>query len=198
MNAKQIWQTTIERLQTRVQPAVFRTWFQGTAAISFQDNIFIVRVPSTFAKAHLEGRFLEIIQSILAEVTGSQVEIRFVVSKELLAGNEAADGAAELPPGTHKRSYRIPRSRLTPLEQEKSRLDATFLVNNSSPAPARPVARLHPRQGSAEEAQAGHGQATPGDTTPVPYTIRHGRRRWAEPVERHAAGLITLQFGRHA
>ncbi len=192
MNAKQIWQTTIERLQTRVQPAVFRTWFQGTSAISFQDNVFIVRVPSTFAKAHLEGRFLEIIHSILAEVTGSQVEIRFVVSKELLAGNEAADESVELPPVTHKRSYRIPRSRLTPLEQEKSRLDAAFLANNSSPAPARPMARLHPRQGSAEEAQAASGHVTPGDTTPVPYTIRHGRRDGQSQLKGTQPGLLPL------
>ncbi|HEX3384783.1 MAG TPA: DnaA N-terminal domain-containing protein, partial [Mucilaginibacter sp.] len=65
MNAKQIWQTTIERLQTKVQPAVFTTWFQGTAALSFQDGIFIVGVPTTFAKAHLEGRFIDLIRSIL-------------------------------------------------------------------------------------------------------------------------------------
>ena len=82
MNAKQIWQTTIDRLQTKVQPAVFRTWFQGTAAISFQDNVLVVRVPTTFAKAHLEGRFLELIRSILVEVAGRQVDVRFVVSKE--------------------------------------------------------------------------------------------------------------------
>ena len=66
MNAKQIWQTTIERLQTKVQPAVFTTWFQGTSAYSFQDGIFVVRVPTTFAKAHLEGRFVDFVQQELA------------------------------------------------------------------------------------------------------------------------------------
>src|ERR1700738_2691635 len=81
VNAKQIWQTTIERLQSKVQPAVFTTWFQGTAAISFQDGVFIVRVPTTFAKAHLEGRFIDLIRSILSEVAGGPVEVRFVVSK---------------------------------------------------------------------------------------------------------------------
>jgi chromosomal replication initiator protein len=83
VNAKQIWQTTIERLQTKVHPTVFTTWFQGTSAHSFQDGIFIVRVPTTFAKAHLEGRFLESIRSILAEITGNkEIEVQFVVAKQ--------------------------------------------------------------------------------------------------------------------
>ena len=71
MNAKQIWQTALERLQAKVPPAVFTTWFQGTSAISFQDGIFVVRVATTFAKAHLEGRFIDWIRTILVDITGS-------------------------------------------------------------------------------------------------------------------------------
>ena len=69
-------------MQSRVSPAVFTTWFQGTAAISFQDGVFVVRVPTTFAKAHLEGRFLDLIRSMLSEVIGRPVEVRFVVARE--------------------------------------------------------------------------------------------------------------------
>ena len=82
MNAKQIWQTTIERLQTKVQPAVFTTWFQGTSAHSFQNGIFVVRVPTTFAKAHLEGRFSDLIRTLLSEITGGPLEVQFVVAKD--------------------------------------------------------------------------------------------------------------------
>jgi chromosomal replication initiator protein len=197
VNAKQIWQTTIERLQTRVQPAVFRTWFQGTAALSFQDNIFIVRVPTTFAKAHLEGRFVELIRSILVEVTGSQVEIRFVVAKETWTGSESA---VETPPPVtgHKRSYRIPRSRLEPLQEEKSRLDAAFVANSASPAPARPIAH---RRGSADEAPTSQdGQmtqtttpSTASDSAPVSYTIRTGRRDAQGQVRNTQPGMFPLQ-----
>lgn len=154
MNAKQIWQTTIERLQTKVQPAAFTTWFQGTDAISFQDGIFIVRVPTTFAKAHLEGRFLDLIRSILAEVAGGQVEIRFLVSKEVPEAR--GDGTGEAAQTPHKRAYRIPKSRLTSLEQEKSKLDASFVANNSAAAtPTRPVAhRRSEREPAADEFEA--------------------------------------------
>src|SRR5437660_3622786 len=96
VNAKQIWQTAIERLQTKVHPTVFTTWFQGTAAHSFQDGVFTVRVPTTFAKAHLEGRFLESIRSILSEVTDNkEVEVQFVVAKQ------TADQSGSAPEMTH-------------------------------------------------------------------------------------------------
>lgn len=162
MNAKQIWQTTIERLQTKVQPAAFTTWFQGTDAISFQDGIFIVRVPTTFAKAHLEGRFLDLIRSILAEVAGRQVEIRFMVSKEVPEAR--ADGTGEAAQTSQKRAYRIPKSRLTSLEQEKSKLDAAFVANNSAPATStRPPAHRRSERDAADEYEAENEVPAPRD-----------------------------------
>jgi len=130
LNAKQIWQTTIEKVQSRVSPAVFTTWFQGTAAISFQDGVFVVRVPTTFAKAHLEGRFIDLICSILSEVTARPVEVRFVVARE--NPDQESDPSGEAPLASPKRGYRLPKSRLTPLQREKSRLDATLASTNSS------------------------------------------------------------------
>ena len=96
MNAKQIWQTTLERLHTKTQVAIFTTWFQGTNALSFQDGVLVVGVATTFAKAHLENRYTDLIRSILAEITGSAVDVRFVVSHELPEGDE--DVADLLPP----------------------------------------------------------------------------------------------------
>lgn len=143
MNAKQIWQTTIEKVQTRVSPAVFTTWFQGTAALSFQDGVFVVRVPTTFAKAHLEGRFIDLIRSILSEVTASPVDVRFVVARE--NPDQVGDPVGEIPSPSHKRSYRLPKNRLTSLQQEKSRLDGAAQVSTSSIAPVTSRSVAHRR-----------------------------------------------------
>src|SRR5205814_3920894 len=113
VNAKQIWQTTIERLQTKVQPAVFTTWFQGTSAYSFQDGIFVVRVPTTFAKAHLEGRFVDLIRLILSEITGGPVEVQFVLAKEV-DPNPGGNLAGDHLPSTNKRPYHLPKNRPAP------------------------------------------------------------------------------------
>ncbi len=139
MNAKQIWQTTIERLQAKVKPEVFTTWFQGTSALSFQDGIFIVRVPTTFAKAHLEVRFIDTIHAVLSDITGSPVEVRFVVAKET---PEQIDGAQEdTALSTHKRSYRLPRKRAA--QREKRIADAAAAAAMTSLAPTMPHASVH-------------------------------------------------------
>jgi chromosomal replication initiator protein len=148
VNAKQIWQTTLERLQARVQPAVYTTWFQGTYAHSFQGGVFIVHVPTTFAKAHLEGRFIDVIRSILSEITGSSVEVQFVVAKEMPA-QQPGDLPGMQPPGG-KRPYRLPRNRPVKLKQDKysslisgleEPLISPIAMNSIAPTAPRPVAR---------------------------------------------------------
>lgn len=154
VNAKQIWQTTLERLQSRVQPAVFTTWFQGTTALSFQGGIFIVRVPTTFARAHLEGRFIDLIRSILSEVTGGPVEVRFVVARE--TADRADDGPGEAVFSPAKRPYRLPKNRSVPLPHEKRDPDALPIVLASQAPtvshPTHPI--IEPRRDNMGTAQS--------------------------------------------
>src|SRR5947209_4178869 len=156
VNAKQIWQTTIERLQTKVQPAVFTTWFQGTSAYSFQDGIFVVRVPTTFAKAHLEGRFVDIIRSNLVEITGSSVDVQFVVAKET-APQQGSNLLDENMSAPAKRPYRLPKNRPVSLQQNKPHLlpgdygeptDSPITMYSSVPGTTRPMAH---RSSESEE-----------------------------------------------
>lgn len=129
MNAKQIWQTALERLRTKVSPAVFTTWFQGSSATSFQDGILTICVPSTFAKAQLEGRFIETIRSILLEVTGGPLELQFVVAKE--AQEQAPDGAENKILPINKRPYRMARGRSSASHGVRRIADAASAAMNS-------------------------------------------------------------------
>jgi chromosomal replication initiator protein len=144
MNAKQIWQTTIERLQTRVKPEVFTTWFQGTSALSFQDGVFIVRVPTTFARAHLEFRYIGIIHEVLQEIMGEAVEVKFVVSKENApALGDEMEETTILP--TQKRTYRLPRKRAALREKRIADAAATAAMTSmtSMAPPATPYVSVH-------------------------------------------------------
>ncbi len=132
MNEKQIWQATIERLQTKVSTAVFTTWFQGTSAHSFQDGVFVVRVPTTFAKAHLENRFYDSIHTLLVEVTGAPIEVQFIVGKELLEDIPATP-AADQPLRTTKRNYRLPKGRFSSALRDKRMSDAATAMTSMAP-----------------------------------------------------------------
>ncbi|QBD79099.1 chromosomal replication initiator protein DnaA [Ktedonosporobacter rubrisoli] len=142
MNAKQIWQTTMERLQARVNPAIFTTWFQGTSALSFQDGVFTVRVPTSVAKAQLEGRFIDAISSILDELIGSSVEVRFIVAKEV--PEQVEELRTEARPFGSKRSYRLGRGRHAALARDKRPTSNPATIK---PAPTYSMASLFPSPG---------------------------------------------------
>lgn len=111
--------------------------------LSFEDDVLVVSVATTFSKAHLESRYIDMIRSILTEIAGRVLEVRFVVARELPDENE--DTLNLVPPSTslpgtgQKRSYRLSKGRLTGLHHEPP--DTTsFTANSASPGTARPVA----------------------------------------------------------
>lgn len=88
MDKHQIWETTLNRLQERISLPVFTTWFSNTVALSFHGGIFVVEVPTTFTKAHLEARYLDVIRTTVSEVVGTPLEVQFAVSYERLLASD--------------------------------------------------------------------------------------------------------------
>jgi chromosomal replication initiator protein len=133
VNAKQIWQTTIERIQARVDDATFTTWFAGTSALSYKDDVFVVSVPTNFARIQLANRFSGLIRSSLMEVTGKAVEVQFEVAKE----NADLDGNQEPALSPPKRLYRFAKGRLS-AKRAKRQYDVAPSAMNSTPLSAAP------------------------------------------------------------
>jgi len=156
VNAKQIWQTTIERIQAKVNPAVFTTWFAGTSAVSYQDEVFVVRVPSTFAKGHLDNHFRDTVRSILTEVIGHPVEVQFVVAKEEKADALHSDQLFAPP----KHLYRFAKGRLSPTLRERRRQRETEMTT-------LPALMTQAELGSVDRAHKEPGTPAPIPTTPV-------------------------------
>jgi chromosomal replication initiator protein len=145
VNAKQIWQTTLERVRLKLDAAGYTTWFQSTTALSLQDGVLVVGVKTNFARTHLDTRYGELVRSILTEITGNAIDVRFVVAHKVPEEDEAtADGL--LPPDSplpmQKRGHRLSRSRLRALRREDppATNEAPFAANSASPTLPRPVA----------------------------------------------------------
>lgn len=117
----------MERLRGKVDTSAFTTWFQGTSALSFEEHVFTVSVPTTFTKTHLEHRFLDLIQTILAEITNEKVEVRFVVAKESFEELNNTEGAGNDTSG--KRVLR--RRRPSAMQREQRIADAAAAAKSS-------------------------------------------------------------------
>jgi chromosomal replication initiator protein len=139
VNAKQIWQTTIERIQARVDDATFTTWFAGTYALSYKEDVFVVGVPTNFVKVQLDGRFRMIVLASLMEVIGRPVVLQFEVAKE----NEQPNADQEPTLSPPKRLYRFAKGRLTARRGKRQNDAAAPAMMNSTLSPAAPHSNAH-------------------------------------------------------
>jgi chromosomal replication initiator protein len=93
VNQDQIWSQVQEELRFQLAKRTYDMWLKNTSVVSADGNTFRIGVPSKLAKDWLEDRFSGLIQETLQAVTGSEVDIDFVISpsghRPLLA---SADG----------------------------------------------------------------------------------------------------------
>jgi chromosomal replication initiator protein len=89
----QIWTAVQEELRFQLAKPSYETWLKNTSLLSADGSIFRIGVPSKLAKDWLEDRFAGLIQETLQAVTGSEVEVDFVVSPSSHRGGSYDDPA---------------------------------------------------------------------------------------------------------
>ena len=94
MNVKQIWQAALMDLQAQTPRASFETWVRPLSAVSFDDDMFVLRAPSTFARDWLESRLLADVRESLARIVGRPIQVRVVAGAESW-GPEAKEDEGE-------------------------------------------------------------------------------------------------------
>ncbi len=77
--AHDIWQKALGELQTQVSRANYNTWLRGTHAVSYEDDVFLVGTPSAFVAEWLTRRLHSMVRKTLANVTGAEPEVQFIV-----------------------------------------------------------------------------------------------------------------------
>ncbi|TMD02029.1 MAG: AAA family ATPase, partial [Chloroflexi bacterium] len=80
VNQDQIWSQVQEELRFQLAKRTYDMWLKNTSVVAADGNTFRIGVPSKLAKDWLEDRFSGLIQETLQAVTGSEVDIDFVIS----------------------------------------------------------------------------------------------------------------------
>ena len=80
-SAEEIWEAALGELQIQVSRANYDTWLKDTVGISYNDNQFVVGVPSAFSTEWLEKRWHSLIEKTLINITGHGLEVNFCVHK---------------------------------------------------------------------------------------------------------------------
>ncbi len=91
------WNESIKTIKEKVSQQNFETWIKPIKIVSLEDNNVLLGVPNKFFKDWLIENYFDIITSSLSDVSGINVDIKFIVSK--LDKKEPSDaGEIKKPP----------------------------------------------------------------------------------------------------
>src|SRR5260370_31356810 len=80
VNQDQIWSQVQEELRFQLAKRTYDMWLKSPSVVSADGNTFRIGVPIKLGRDWLEDRFSGLIQETLQAVTGSEVDIDFVIS----------------------------------------------------------------------------------------------------------------------
>jgi chromosomal replication initiator protein len=80
LNQDQVWSQVQEELRFQLAKRTYDMWLKNTSVLSADNNTYRIGVPSKLAKDWLADRFSGLIQETLQAVTGTDVDIDFVIS----------------------------------------------------------------------------------------------------------------------
>jgi chromosomal replication initiator protein len=96
MKAEQAWQAALGQLQMEMPKASFDTWVKDAEFLSYEDGLFIIGVPNTYARDWLEGRLNSTTTRMLTGIMNRSVSVRFVVWQNGNGSSEVEEEAEEV------------------------------------------------------------------------------------------------------
>ena len=83
MDLESIWSVFLSKIEIKLKPVLYQTWFQETKLIDLNNEYAIVEVPLDVHKKHLQENYGEIIKETFMEVTGSIFKFKYVTPEEV-------------------------------------------------------------------------------------------------------------------
>ena len=80
-SAREIWEAALGALQLQVSTPNYRTWLHKTVGLSYQDNQFVIGVPSIFVAEYLDKKQRSLIENTLIGLTKPDIYIVFQVAE---------------------------------------------------------------------------------------------------------------------
>ncbi len=78
-NIDELWKHSLSILEKKISKPSFETWLKSTKAHSLKKDTLTVVAPNEFARDWLEERYSDVIGEVLYEITGEQLEVKFII-----------------------------------------------------------------------------------------------------------------------
>lgn len=87
MDIENIWSVFLAKIELKVKPVLFQTWFKETKLIKLDNDYVLVEVPLDVHKKHLKENYNDIITETFMEVTGSIFKFEYITEGENIEEN---------------------------------------------------------------------------------------------------------------
>ena len=77
--ASELWAAALGELELQVNRSNFRTWFQKTDGVSYQDGVLTVAVPNAFVAEYLERNQRSLVEKTVINLAGDGTRLAFAV-----------------------------------------------------------------------------------------------------------------------
>jgi chromosomal replication initiator protein len=79
-----IWKKTLENIKEQITNPSFNTWFSETKAVmTTAENQLVLQVPNNFIQEWIESQYTDLIEDILADLTGNQWTLILLIPEEV-------------------------------------------------------------------------------------------------------------------
>lgn len=83
MDLNNMWDVFLSKIEQKVKPVLFQTWFTETQLIKLEDDLATIKVPLDVHKKHLKENYGDIIKETFMEITGSIFKFKYVTENEI-------------------------------------------------------------------------------------------------------------------
>lgn len=82
MDLENMWNVFLSKVEIKLKPVLFQTWFKDTKLLDLNNEYAIIQVPLDVHKKHLKENYGDIIKETFMEVTGSIFKFKYVTEDE--------------------------------------------------------------------------------------------------------------------
>jgi len=79
---EQLWDKVLSEAKQKISKPSFETWLKSTKLLAYTGDTVTIAAPNSFGREWLENHYVHLIAAILAELTGKDLHIRFVVQQD--------------------------------------------------------------------------------------------------------------------
>ncbi len=143
----QLWNSCLSIIKDNINETSYNTWFAPIVPVRFENNVFVLQVPSQFFVEHIEEKYIDLLSMTLIRVAGpgTKLEYRVLIDKKAGTGTQIPSTAEHKPRqynNNNQKQYAIisPYQRVQ-LPEIDPQLNPSFNFNNLIEGKSNKLAR---------------------------------------------------------